>query len=68
MLGHTAQRRWGGAADLARFSANHDITSGEAWTAALVLMALGEVVCRTATLWIRAQRALAEQPKVLVAA
>ena len=58
----------GGAAGLARFSADHAITSGEAWTAALVLMALGEVICRTATLWLRAQRALATQPKVFVAA
>jgi hypothetical protein len=50
----------GGAVTLGRFSAHHGITSGSAWTAALVLMAMGEVIVRTGTLWLRSQRALAE--------
>jgi hypothetical protein len=49
----------GGGAELARFSVAHDITSGSAWTAALVLMALGEVLCRTGVLVYRSHRALA---------
>jgi len=44
----------GGAASIGRFSAAHDITSGEAWVAALLLMALGEVVARTGVLAWRA--------------
>jgi hypothetical protein len=50
----------GGAVTLGRFSANNGITSGNAWTAALVLMAMGEVIVRTGTLWLRGQRALTE--------
>jgi hypothetical protein len=44
----------GGGAEIARFSAHHAITSGEAWTAALILMAFGEVLARTAVLGLRA--------------
>jgi hypothetical protein len=40
----------GGASSVAHFSAAHDITSANAWTAALVLMALGEVFCRSGLL------------------
>jgi hypothetical protein len=36
----------GGQGAIERFSSTHGITSAEAWTAALVLMALGEVVAR----------------------
>jgi hypothetical protein len=36
----------GGEGAIVRFSSTHGITSAEAWTAALVLMALGEVVSR----------------------
>ncbi|MYT20554.1 hypothetical protein GTW69_09660, partial [Streptomyces sp. SID7760] len=39
----------GGADDVARFSLAHHITSGQAWVAAFVLMALTEVVTRVAT-------------------
>ena len=46
----------GGAADLGRFSQTHHITSGDAWTAALVLMALGEVLTRTLVLVARGRR------------
>lgn len=46
----------GGASWLGHFSAAHGITSGAAWTAALVLMALGEVVVRTGLVWLRAIR------------
>ncbi|MFC1419201.1 hypothetical protein [Streptacidiphilus cavernicola] len=48
-----------GAAHLGRFSAAHDITSGQAWVAALVLMALGEVVVRLGTIVVRGQLMLA---------
>jgi hypothetical protein len=44
----------GGGPAIARFSAHHTITSTEAWVAALILMALSEVVGRTAVLAVRA--------------
>jgi len=40
----------GGAASIGRFSVTHGITGGEAWTAALVLMAVFEVALRTGVL------------------
>jgi hypothetical protein len=56
----------GGGPALGRFSTAHHITSGAAWTAALVLMALGEVVVRTGVLWLRAQRVLHTPAKQLL--
>ena len=47
----------GGGPSVARFSAAHHITSAAAWTAALILMALTEVLGRTAVLAGRAVRA-----------
>jgi hypothetical protein len=44
----------GGAPALGRFSAAHSITSTEAWVAALILMAMGEALARTAVLAFRA--------------
>ena len=44
----------GGAATIAHFSAQHAITTGQAWVAALVLMAIGEALARTAVLAARA--------------
>jgi hypothetical protein len=41
---------------VARFSAEHNITSASAWTAALVLMALGEVFARSGLLAWRGQK------------
>jgi hypothetical protein len=52
----------GGDAALGRFSVAHHITGGDAWTAALVLMAMGEVVTRTGLLFLRSQQVLAKQP------
>jgi len=43
----------GGGASIIRFSAHHDITTAQTWVAALVLMALTEVVSRTAILVAR---------------
>ena len=57
----------GGAPQLGRFSVEHHITSGAAWTAALVLMALGEVLVRTLVLVARGAR-LQQQHRELVAA
>ena len=48
-----------GAAHLTHFSAVHDITSGQAWVVALILMAFGEVVIRLATIITRGQLKLA---------
>ncbi|MEY9875827.1 hypothetical protein ABH931_005333 [Streptacidiphilus sp. MAP12-33] len=42
-----------GETQLAHFSAAHHITSGQAWVAALVLMALSEVVVRLGTIVLR---------------
>ncbi|MET9699977.1 hypothetical protein ABZY31_24055 [Streptomyces sp. NPDC006529] len=56
----------GGAADVARFSHTHQITSDKAWVAAFVLMALTEVVTRLATIFIRSRtRAVASPVRVL---
>ncbi|MFF0739662.1 hypothetical protein ACFYVL_04600 [Streptomyces sp. NPDC004111] len=46
----------GGADDVARFSAAHQITSGQAWVTAFVLMALTEVVTRVGTIFVRSRR------------
>lgn len=46
----------GGAGAIGRFSAAHSITSGEAWGAALILMALGEAIARTAVTAYRGYR------------
>ncbi|WP_413755310.1 hypothetical protein [Streptomyces sp. MMBL 11-3] len=45
----------GGADDVARFSVTHDITTGQAWVAAFVLMALTEVLTRLATIFVRSR-------------
>ncbi|MCI3241624.1 MULTISPECIES: hypothetical protein [Streptomyces] len=51
----------GGADDVARFSVTHHITTGDAWVAAFVLMALTEVVTRLATIFIRSRMVVREQ-------
>jgi hypothetical protein len=55
-----------GLASLTRFSAAHDITSGEAWTAALILMAFGEVAVRLGIIvlrgYVRAERSRTVAP------
>jgi hypothetical protein len=53
----------GGHAAVASFSASHSITSGQAWTAALLAMAVFEVLGRTAVLALRRQQ-LQTQPAV----
>ena len=45
-----------GGAFVARFSAAHDITSEQAWVAALVLMAFGEVIVRLGVIVVRGLR------------
>jgi hypothetical protein len=52
----------GGGPSVARFSAAHHITSAAAWTAALILMALTEVLGRTALLGGRALHAARMAP------
>ncbi len=46
----------GGAATIGQFSAQHSITSGEAWTAALLAMAVFEVCGRSLVLAARRHR------------
>ncbi len=41
---------------IARFSAAHSITSADAWVAALVMMALAEVLARLTVLWVRSRQ------------
>ncbi len=48
-----------GISHLTSFSAAHDITSGQAWVTALILMAFGEVVVRLGTIIVRGQLASA---------
>ena len=49
----------GGADSIARFSVHHDITSETAWVAALVLMALSEVVSRLTVITVRGRLGVA---------
>jgi hypothetical protein len=51
-----------GSDAVTRFSIHHDITGSAAWTAALVLMALGEVLSRTGILVLRSRQALGRAP------
>lgn len=46
----------GGMSSIAHFSVQHSITSGEAWTVALLAMAVFEIVGRTALVAARRQR------------
>ena len=46
----------GGQAAVARFSVLHHITSGAAWGAAFVLMAMAEVASRTGVLYLKTLR------------
>ena len=46
----------GGGPAIARFSIAHDITSSQAWVAALILMALAEVIARLVTIRVRAHQ------------
>jgi len=56
----------GGGAAIGRFSVAHSITSASAWTAALILMALSEAVCRTAILAWRANTVRQQPPAGVV--
>jgi hypothetical protein len=60
-MGFALYSSHGGAPAIARFSVAHHITSSAAWVAALVMMALAEVVARTLTLRVRALRLPAAQ-------
>jgi hypothetical protein len=53
----------GGQATIAGFSAGHHITSGQAWAAAFILMALTEVASRTAVLYGKTVRSGAVIPR-----
>jgi len=41
---------------IARFSIAHHITGSSAWVAALVMMALADVLTRLAVIWLRGRR------------
>jgi hypothetical protein len=56
----------GGSTTIAHFSAQHSITGAEAWTVALLGMAAGEVLGRTAVLALRS-RATAVRPALVEA-
>jgi len=45
-----------GATDIAQFSRDNLITGAAAWTAALLLMALAQVLCRLAVVTVKARR------------
>jgi hypothetical protein len=55
----------GGAPTITRFSAAHHITSGAAWAAAFILMAMVEVATRTWVLYRKARRSGAVIPRRL---
>jgi hypothetical protein len=50
----------GGSSTITSFSAHHSITSGEAWTVALLGMAVAEVLGRTGVLALRSRRTAAQ--------
>jgi len=52
-----------GVGDIARFSADHQITGSEAWTVALLGMAVAEVLSRTGVMAFR-WRALEDSPAI----
>ncbi len=52
---------------IAAFSIAHDITGPAAWTAALVMMALADVLTRLAVVWIRGRRLPASSTPVITA-
>jgi hypothetical protein len=52
---------------IARFSIAHHITGSAAWTAALVMMALADVLTRLAVVWIRGRRLTATGTPVTAA-
>lgn len=52
----------GGGPVIGRFTLAHHL-SAEVWTAALVLMALGEVISRVGVLYLRSRRVLAAAPR-----
>lgn len=52
-----------GPEHLTHFSAAHDITSGQAWVAALVLMAVCEVAVRLGTIVVRGQMLVARDSR-----
>ena len=58
----------GAGASIARFSLQHDITGSSAWVAALVLMALTEVIARMALLRLRGYRLTHSGARAAVAA
>jgi FtsH-binding integral membrane protein len=53
----------GGAPTITRFSVAHHITSGAAWAAAFILMAMVEVASRTGVLYMKARRSGAVIPR-----
>lgn len=44
----------GGGPSIGRFMVAHNLTSSQVWAAALILMAFGEVLARSAVIWARA--------------
>ncbi|MBO0821445.1 MAG: DUF1453 family protein [Nocardiopsaceae bacterium] len=57
-----------GAAHLTSFSMAHDITSGQAWVTALLLMALAQVIVRLGALIVRGQLSAGREPAAVAAA
>ncbi len=53
----------GGQNSIASFSASHHITSGAAWAAGFIFMAMLEVTVRTAVLYLKALRSGADIPR-----
>ena len=53
----------GGQPAVARFSAVHHITSGQAWAAAFILMAMTEVAVRTGVLYVKTRQSGAAIPR-----
>lgn len=64
-MGFALYTQNGGAATVARFSQEHHLT-GQGWVTAMVLMALVEVVSRTAGLWLRSRSLTTARPVLAI--
>ncbi len=65
MSGRIAFVLWsehGGAGPIAHFSQTHQITGGDAWTSALIIMVFAEVGIRLTTIVLRGRQSLASAP------
>ncbi len=67
-LGFAVAAGNGAGPAIARFSVAHHITGSAAWVAALVMMALADVLTRLAVIWLRGRRLAAPAARAAIPA